>query len=89
LQATHQRHKNQALQIPDPNQWELLAGFPCGIWSIESWNRFFRLWKSIEFGQDVYNVLKKYGNSKFNRLFIEIVFHCRCQFCRYFALCSM
>jgi len=28
----------------------------------------------IEFGQNVHEVLKKYGNSKFSQLFIQILF---------------
>jgi len=38
-------------------------GFPRCVESIELWNRFSRPWKSIEFGQNVQKVLKKYGNS--------------------------
>ena len=36
--------------------------------SIELWNRFARPWKSIEFVENVHEVLKKYGNSKFRSL---------------------
>jgi len=32
--------------------------------SIEFQNRFSRPWKSIEIGQNMHSVLKKYGNSK-------------------------
>jgi len=38
----------------------MFAGFswiPCGIESIEVWNRFWRNWKSFEFGQNAYKVL--------------------------------
>ena len=48
--------------------------FPRGIESNELWNRFSRPWKSIEFGQNVHDVLKKCRNSKFSHLFIQILF---------------
>jgi len=54
------------------------------IESIELWNKFSRPWQSIEFGQNVYKVLEKYGNSKFCYLLIQIFFfiYCWWQFCR-------
>jgi len=33
----------------------------------------FKTLKKIELGQNVYKVLKKYGNSKFGHLFIQIL----------------
>jgi len=42
--------------------------------SIQLWNRFSRLWKYIEFAQNVHKVLKKYENSKLIRLFIQMLF---------------
>jgi len=50
------------------------TGFPRGIKSIEFWNRFSRPWKSNEFGQNVHKIVKKFGNSKFSHLFIQILF---------------
>ena len=58
--------------------------------STECWIQFSRPWKSIEFGQNVHKLLKKYVNSKFSHLLIQIVF-----FTTYdssadvFALCSI
>jgi len=37
-------------------------GFPRGIKSMDLWNRFSRPRKSIEFGQNVHELLKKYEN---------------------------
>jgi len=51
----------------------ICAEFPRGIESIELWNRFSTPGKSIVFGQNVHKVLKKYGNSKFNHLSIQIL----------------
>ena len=53
---------------------ETLAGFPHGFESTELWNRFSRPWESIEFGQTLHKVLKKYKNSKFSLLFIQFFF---------------
>ena len=50
------------------------AGIPRGIESTELWNRFSRPWQSIEFGENVHAVLKKYCNSKFSHLFIQVLF---------------
>jgi len=60
-------------------------GFPRGIESME---------KSLEFGQNVNKVLKKYGNPKFSHLFIQILFLSTdslqlMTIRRFFALCSM
>jgi len=47
--------------------WCIISRVPTRYWkywkSIGFWNQFSRPWKSIEFGQNVHKVLKKYGNS--------------------------
>jgi len=51
---------------------------------------FARPWKSIEFGQNGHKVLKKYGNSKFSDLFIQILFFTTDDnFADAFALCCI
>jgi len=65
---------------------------PTRYWkSIELSNPFWKPWKSIEFDQNVHRVLKKYGNSKFNHLFMQILFvTADDRFAKFFfAFCSM
>jgi len=58
--------------------------------SIELWSLSSRTWKSIEFGQNVHKVLKKYGNPKFNDLFFQIdSWPLMTVLQMFFALCSM
>jgi len=52
----------------------MVIGFPHSIDCIELWNRFSRPWKGIEFGQNVHKILKKYENSTFSHLLIQILF---------------
>ena len=68
--------------------------FPGGIAkygkSIELCKWFSRPWKSIGFGQLIRKVLKKYENSKFSHLFIQILFFIADDSLQmFFALCSM
>ena len=50
------------------------SGFPRGIESID-WimKSLFKTLKSIAFGQNVHEVLKKFGNSIFSHLFVHIL----------------
>ena len=42
-----------------------------GMEGAKLWNWFSRPWKSIEFGQNVHKVLKRYGNSKIQPFVIQ------------------
>ena len=65
-------------------------GLPCDTKSIDLWNWCLKPWKNIEFDQNVHKVLKKYENSKFSHLFIQILFFTADDsFADVFALCSM